>query len=729
MSAQQGFLRRFRDKTGSSLGWIIAAVLVLEGLAVVERLYTRKMMGEELDRRAQIMLRRGELVLDFSLDMAELTMAEHKWDMESHLSSRDSAFSVVRRLLENNRQVVGACLSFVPGYYEGKGELFEPYGHRVGNEIHLQDLAETDHDYTDNPEYQSAVRTGAKSWGEPYQYGEDNQADLVTYSCPIRDKDGRIAAVCGLDLDVSWLGDTLNHHPFYASSYVLVLTRNGKPVAGPTHRPRMQKDEERIVALINDSTAVRQRKGPYTVLPFKERGHDRDGIVYLLSLSGDPYWQIATVNYTDEVYAPARKMRRYNLLVALVSLLMLLLILYRYVRNARRLSDAEVREARIGSELHVARNIQNEMLPKAFPAFPDRTDVDVYGTLEPAREVGGDLFDFFIRDEKLYFCIGDVSGKGVPSAMVMTVTHSLFRTFATRMSDPAHILNALNEALCRDNEATMFVTFFVGVLDLPTGRFRYCNAGHDHPVLIRDNKVTLLDAKANLPIGVFPDTRFEAQECPLPAGTTLFLYTDGLTEAKNEQRELFSRQRVLSSCAGEKDCRALVEKVSRAVRDFMGQAPQADDLTMLSIRYAPDSKEVLLSESLTLSNDVAEVGALGDFVKSLAARLSLAPKPAHDLRLAVEEIVVNVMNYAYPEGAEGKVQVDARADREVLRILVSDEGVPFDPTAAARADTSLSVEDRPIGGLGILLARGMVDSINYERTEGRNVLTLKKKLI
>jgi sigma-B regulation protein RsbU (phosphoserine phosphatase) len=227
------------------------------------------------------------------------------------------------------------------------------------------------------------------------------------------------------------------------------------------------------------------------------------------------------------------------------------------------------------------------MLPTAFPPF-------VYGSLEPAREVGGDLYDFFIRDGKLFFCIGDVAGKGVPSAMLMSVVHSLFRMVSRTEESPSKILSMLNGELCRGNDSNMFVTFFVGCLDLYSGELEYGNAGHDKPFLLAKD-ITLMPAKANLPLGVFPDTHYEEQSCTLSPGTTLLLYTDGLTEAKNEQRELFSRQRVLDVLArnaGKKDCRRLLETMGKAARGFMGQAPQSDDLTMLAIHYTPGRKRM-----------------------------------------------------------------------------------------------------------------------------------------
>ena len=730
MAASKGFFRRFREKTGSSLAVIILAALLLEGFAILENYYARSLLKQELNARAESQLRRSAAFGSQTLLAAEQSMKEQVWTMEYLLDRPDSLFTIMRNFVRNNRVIVGAGMPFAPGYYPSKGRLFQPYAVRNGSDIDVYDLAATGHDYSGNPAFLKSLNEGVAVWTDPYQYGEDSLANLITYAYPIRDKAGRVAAVSGLDIDLSWFGDTLNLHPFYPSSFGLALTEEGRLVAGPSLEHPMRQDLDEVVALINDPTVTRRRVNAVDVFDFRARNSGRKASVHLLSLEELANWQFATVNYEDEVYASARKLRLANLLLILASFLVLLFILRRYILNAKRLTEAEVRDARLGSELQVARSIQEEMLPKTFPPYPERQDLDIYGVLEPAREVGGDLYDFFIRDEKLFFCIGDVSGKGVPSAMVMSVVQALFRTFSERMADPARIVESLNAEASRGNESTMFVTFFLGILDLPTGRLRYCNAGHERPALIRD-RAELLDVKANLPIGVFPDTRYEAQECQLAPGTTVFLYTDGLTEAKNERRELFMRQRMLdalSDCTGNIDGKTLLERVSAAVRAFRGKADPSDDLTMLAIRYTPEEKEDTLSETITLKNDIAHVDALGLFVKDITTRLGFATKPAHGLRLAVEEIVVNVMNYAYPDGKEGEVRIDARSDGEELRFIVTDNGIPFDPTEVEMADTTLSVEERPIGGLGIFLARGMADSINYERIDGHNVLTLKKKI-
>ena len=252
------------------------------------------------------------------------------------------------------------------------------------------------------------------------------------------------------------------------------------------------------------------------------------------------------------------------------------------------LRDATAQKAAIESELKVAHDIQMSMLPKTFPPFPERSDVDVYGSLTPAKGVGGDLFDFFIRDEKLVFCIGDVSGKGVPASLYMAVTRSLFRNVGTHETEPDHIVAALNKAQSEGNDTNMFVTIFVGVLDLATGMLHYCNAGHDAPLLIgRD--VGALPCDPNLPIGVISDFKFTKQEIAIDRGTTIFLFTDGLNEAEDITHAQFGDMRIWTAARrlmaeGNHQPRHLVDSMTEAVRAFVGDAEQSDDLTMLAIQ-------------------------------------------------------------------------------------------------------------------------------------------------
>jgi sigma-B regulation protein RsbU (phosphoserine phosphatase) len=246
-------------------------------------------------------------------------------------------------------------------------------------------------------------------------------------------------------------------------------------------------------------------------------------------------------------------------------------------------------KAAIENELKVAHDIQMSMLPKIFPPYPDRSDIDIAGSLNPAKDVGGDLFDFYIHDDQLFFCIGDVSGKGVPASLVMAVTRSLFRNVSTHESEPSRIVATLNEALVENNEASMFVTFFAGVLDLKTGLMRYSNAGHDAP-LLTGRGVGLLPCDPNLPLGIMPDWEYTSQEVVIDPQTVIFLFTDGLNEAEDIRHAQFGNERIIEVAEhllaeGENIPSTLISQMTEAVHAFVGDAEQSDDLTMLAIKY------------------------------------------------------------------------------------------------------------------------------------------------
>ena len=256
-------------------------------------------------------------------------------------------------------------------------------------------------------------------------------------------------------------------------------------------------------------------------------------------------------------------------------------------RYVEELKVTTAQNASIESELGVARNIQMSMLPFTWPPFPDRNDLDLFGSVAPARAVGGDLFDFRIQDEKLFFCIGDVSGKGVPAALVMTVIGSMFRTLSASEDNPLRIMTAINSSTSARNENMMFVTLFVGALDLSTGVLQYTNAGHNAPFVITGGQARMMSVDANIPVGVLEDWSYTLQETTLSPGEILFLYTDGLTEATRSDGELFGEERVLeelSSHGEDISTERVVADMTAAVNRFIGQAEQSDDLTMLVLK-------------------------------------------------------------------------------------------------------------------------------------------------
>jgi sigma-B regulation protein RsbU (phosphoserine phosphatase) len=259
------------------------------------------------------------------------------------------------------------------------------------------------------------------------------------------------------------------------------------------------------------------------------------------------------------------------------------------VKYIEELKETTAQKASIESDLRIASGIQMGMLPENFPTRDDRDDVQLYASLTPAKEVGGDLFDFYFRDDKLFFCIGDVSGKGVPASLFMAVTRSTFRTVSAHESKPNRIVTIMNQTIADMNKNNMFVTLFVGVLDLPTGLLHYCNAGHDAPLLVGAG-VGELPCDPNIPVGFMPEWEYTLQEAEIYTGTTIFLFTDGLTEATDANFALFQMKRVndvaVEALANlQQEPRQLIARMTEAVHQFVGDAEQSDDLTMMAIQY------------------------------------------------------------------------------------------------------------------------------------------------
>jgi sigma-B regulation protein RsbU (phosphoserine phosphatase) len=339
--------------------------------------------------------------------------------------------------------------------------------------------------------------------------------------------------------------------------------------------------------------------------------------------------------------------------------------------------------------------------------------------------VGGDLYDFFIRDEKLFFCIGDVSGKGIPASLVMAVTRTTFRNMSAREDSPGRIVSQMNDNLASMNDNNMFVTLFCGVLNLTTGLLRYCNAGHNPPVSLSDS-MRMLPVQPNIALGILKGMVYNEQEILMYPDDAIFLYTDGLNEAENAAHEQFGEERMMNALHGRKPSQDHLDNILGQVAHFVGDAPQSDDLTMLFIHYL--GKDSTAPRKLTLHNNICEISRLWGFVEAIADEGGLDPALTASINLALEEAVTNVIEYAYPNGTDGTVDVEAYLGPKILSFTISDSGMPFDPTARAEVDITAGVEERPIGGLGIHLIRRIMDSVKYKRKNDMNILTITKNL-
>ena len=378
---------------------------------------------------------------------------------------------------------------------------------------------------------------------------------------------------------------------------------------------------------------------------------------------------------------------------------------------------------RIGAELNVATQIQASVLPSTFPAFPDRSEFDIYATMHPAKEVGGDFYDFFLVDEDHFAIVmADVSGKGVPAALFMMAAKNLLKSSALTMTSPKDILEHVNKQLCEGNDAEMFVTVWLGILEISTGRMLAANAGHEFPAIRRkDGHWELFKDKHGFVLAGMETARYKEYELNFEPGDKLFLYTDGVTEATNANNELFGTDRMLDALnaadnAAPKD---ILFSVREDINGFVKEAPQFDDITMLCFELKDNSviKKNLIAQTENLTPEEVR-----QFVESVLTAKEIDHSAATKLYVAVDEIVTNILHYSGAKtlGVECCITGDAAA------ITFSDDGIPYDPLSREDPDVTLSAEERNIGGLGIYMVKKTMDAVKYDYRDGRNVLTITK---
>ncbi len=400
--------------------------------------------------------------------------------------------------------------------------------------------------------------------------------------------------------------------------------------------------------------------------------------------------------------------------------------------SIEHLRETTAAKERIESELKIAHDIQMSMVPKVFPPFPDRREFDIYATLVPAKEVGGDFYDFFfIDDHRLCFAIADVSGKGVPASLFMALTKTMFRATGGRQTARAEtILSRLNGEICRDNETCMFVTAFCGILDVRTGQVEYSNAGHNLPYVLSNGVVTALPKIGGMALGVTDSVDYPAGRVVLKPGDHLILYTDGVTEAMDKDDQLFSESRLETTLQGMngQSSDEVIERVVNEVQRFATGAPQSDDITLLVIEYNGMDKTREPTLSVQLKNDLAELQRLNQLLEEFAELHGVPSEMVFRLTLVLEEIITNVISYGYEDEMEHEISVRISWQIPEMKIEVEDDGHPFNPLEVPPPDLGMPLAERQVGGLGIHLVREMMDELKYERENEKNLLVLKTKI-
>ena len=618
---------------------IVSAIIFTLTFAVFLRMAANRMRAEET-QRAHSELSNTIHQIDAVLHAVEIAVQNTAWIVPHRLASPEFMYDVTERLLQNNDFIYGCAVAFEPDYFPSEGHYFSPYSYRDENgAIKSMQLGNDAYDYHYMDWYQIPKLLNKPYWSEPYYDEGGGEMMMTTYSKPLYDSEGKLYAIITADMSLEWLTELVGNIKAFETSYNLMVSRNASFIVHPDHNLILNEtifsstygDEDESLKKLQDDM-VNCRAGEV----LRTKGGEKFFVFY--SPVETTQWVVAIVCPRSELYMDAKVMRNLLIVLGVIALLLMIVMNYNGIRKVvapvedfsdvakkiakgdftaelpqiksqdelkelrnsfeylqhslvnyiEELKSTTANKERIESELRIAHKIQMGMLPKLFPAFPERDDLALSAKLVPAKEVGGDLYDFFIEDDNLYFIIGDVSGKGVPASLVMAVTCRLFRSVASHINKPEEIMSSLNNSLSDGNESGMFCTAILGILDLKTGLLKYCNAGHNSPLIVDTNgRVYPMRVEPNLPLGLFDGYPYEGQEMMLDKGMMLYMYTDGINEAENQDKELFGDNRLLALLKQNvsKTPTEIIDESFAAVKCHADGAAQSDDITVLCFKY------------------------------------------------------------------------------------------------------------------------------------------------
>ena len=544
------------------------------------------------------------------------------WLVQRHPEVADSMFVYSEGMLRNNPDFYSCSIAFEPYYFKEYGRYFSAYSKHNGDRIRTIQGGSEHYQYFFMDWYLMPTLLGHPCWTEPYMDldAPTNTYEMVTTYCQsIKDRKGEVIGAINTSLSINWLSQTISAVKPYPNSYSIMIGRGGTYFVHPD-TAKITRQTIFTQTLLKPDTAMTalghaMQRGEEGMRHMNVDG--KDCYVFYKPL-GKTGCSMAIVCPESDIFSGFDRLRHTVMAIVCVGLLVMLWvfihIITRELKPLRRLAhEAETiasgqfdtqlpmqqslvryieelklttaQKASIESELNVASNIQMSMLPSVFP---NREGLDMFASTAPAKEVGGDLYGYLLKDHNLYFCVGDVSGKGVPASLFMAQVTRLFRTLANQQLTPADICTQMNEALSGDeNPTNMFVTLFVGLVNLQSGHLMFCNAGHNPPVIGGgQHHGEFLEMLPNFPIGVMPGLAFQGEEIDSIKGRALFLYTDGLNEAENRQHEEFGDDRLLSILRDThfETAQQVVETLAAEVEKHRDGADPNDDLTMMCLR-------------------------------------------------------------------------------------------------------------------------------------------------
>ncbi len=795
---------RFSRRLSLYLCGVVAVFFVIATAVSIQQSVQQSSIEAEKNAFAQmdIISLRIELILksvEAAVDNIAVDVVE---ELSAPQPDAQRLYDITRTLVHENDFVVGSIISLPKYAISPEQCYFAAYSAKslTTDSITTSQVGNDEYDYTTMEWYRVPHLRDCPYWSDPYFDKGAGNIIMCTYSKPLKGADGEFLGVLTADLPLYWLSDRVNEIKPYPSSYNIMVGKNGSYIVHTDSNRILRETIFSATGVMSDTTArhigremVAGNRGSVTF--------DNDGTKSLALYTPIPTtgWSLAMVCPYHDIYRGTHNMAIVLIVTLLAALLFIFLVLnfvigrmtrplrafnysarriaagdfqaplpriksrdemmqlrdsFRFMQTSltdyiHRLKETTSAKERIESELSIAREIQMSMIPKSFPPFPDRKDIDIYAFMQPAKEVGGDLYDFLLDGDKVYFIIGDVSGKGVPAALFMSVARSIFRSIATSKGSPSAILHAMNNAMCDGNDANMFVTLFVGVADLATNKMTYSNAGHNPPIFMYNvDSIRFVDVSkcSGIPVGVFENYPYTEKTMSVAPGDRLLLYTDGLTEAENKDGELYGEERLMATLS-RKDfasmgVRDLLESLYADAEAHVAEAPQSDDLTLMVMEFNADKQkarqEYEASDStchspnyreIKLTNEISQLNLMTTWLESIFEEHNISPVLAMNINLAIEEAATNVIMYACPPGTAATFSIEFdMSEPNLATWRIIDSGMPFDPTAKADADITLDVAERPIGGLGIFLVKKIMDTVTYCRKDGHNILTMQLDL-
>lgn len=696
----------------------------------------------------------------------------------------EQTIQMQKRILNQYSEIFGICIAFEPDKAPENWSDIAPWVYRANSEIQYMNWTTDEFLHTKEAWYYKAKQRRKPTWSDPY---EDEDVLMVTYSIPIYSKNNDQSDFIGIvscDIPLDWLNKIIAQLPLGEGGYGLLINKETTYISHPSAELVLNESVYSIAIRNNDETlkniGTQMVSGETGLIDFTSFvTNELSWLAYTPLQTSD--WTLAALISHHEMNDAIATLNVHQSYIGLVGLLLLIISIslisgniskpiinlkdsanelaqgnldanlpksygnneisqlinaFSHMRSElkqsiKNLTETTAAKARIDSELKIAHDIQMGLIPKTFPPFPSRQDIDLYAIIEPARQVGGDFYDFFMVDEEnIAITIGDVSGKGVPAALFMAVSRSFLRSAFAIEKDPAKVIENVNNELVEGNDSCMFVTIFCALFNINTGKILYTNAGHNYPIILdKNNHVKWLKTKPKMAAGIMPGNSYSSEKLTLEIGDSLILYTDGVTEAMNSQHQLYGEDR-LEKCIKKLklscDCKTITSEILHCVKNFTLGAEQSDDITLLVVQKTYLNKTNQTNQlEVRISNTLSEMQNALDKIELFLTNQKVDSATINKSRMAIEELVVNCINYGYKNNQNDTIIIMLE-NSETLNIAITDSAAPFNPLLQApEADTESDVDERQIGGLGIHMIKAMNIELKYTYKDEKNINFLK----